>query len=141
MCNYYNMERTGYTNCGTTYGCANYTRANTFSNGCGSQYMCRDGCGNVWVRTAMQCGCSGCYNNCWNSCCHNGCNNGCGGGVNQNTNGTATGNNGNGHFSCVTFCGDTLNGLLQTNNTATSTNTYSCGSRNRCARSGCGSWF
>ena len=136
MCNYYNMTRNGYTNCGETYGCANYTRANTISNGCGSQYMCRDCCGNVWVRT-MNCGCSGCCN----SCCHNGCNNGCGGGVNENTNGSATGNNGNGHFACVTFCGNTLNGLMQTNNTATNATTYPCGRCNRCARSGCGSWF
>ncbi len=87
----------------TTNGNCNCCR---YYNGCYgygtcSQRICRDCCGNIWVRQTTNCNC--------------GCNNGCGCG--NNGNGSTSSNNGNGNgqgFACVTFCGNSSNSSGQT---------------------------
>ena len=91
MCNYYNTGLTfNTTNGGTTQG---YEWYNFGRN----PQICRDACGNVWIRRGQNCG-----------CCHHGCQDGCGcgGGNNTTPNDTngATGGNG---FACITYCGAT----------------------------------
>ena len=133
MCNFYNTNACGgYSN----YGCSAYTTANTYT-GCGTQMMCRDCNGTIWVRRTENNNCCSC---CHNHCCNNGCNQN-GNGGSANTNDGVTGNNGNGNFGCVTVCGYGLNSFTQNTSTTNTTNTgcgYSC--RNRCSRCG-GSWF
>ena len=80
-------------------GCYNYTQANTTAGcyartGCGyNQRICRDCCGNIWVRQNVS-PCCHCCNQCsQNGCCNNG-----------NTSGNANGTTGNG-YGCVTVCG------------------------------------
>lgn len=84
-----------------------------FSGGCYSQQkMCRDCCGNVWIRLP-HCGCG------HNSCCGGGAiGGGIGGGI---VGGTVGGTSSTGNFQCVTFCGND-NGLIGTN--ALSSNGY-----------------
>ena len=85
MCNFYNTAGNvnGYSGCGCHF-CGN---GNFGLWGCGRQWMCRDCNGNIRVNQRNTCG--------------RGCNNGCGGSATGNT------TNGNGGFTCVTFCGNT----------------------------------
>lgn len=92
MCN---GRNTGY-NCG--YGTWNYGCGwlNTlFDNG--TQYVCRDACGNIRTKTGTGCGCN---HNCCQCCQYNQCGN-------DNT-GTQENDNGgtNNGFICITRCGN-----------------------------------
>lgn len=93
-----------------TGGCYNNTQANTITGGCtqtcGFQRMCRDYCGNIWVRQ----NCSSCCNSC--GCCSQN---------NDATSGNANGTTGNG-YGCFTICGRLYQGTAQ--NTRT---TQTCG--------------
>lgn len=101
--------------CNTCANCTNgsnfsLTNSNTSScSFCGcNQRICRDGCGNIWVRqNSSRCG-NGCCrcNSCGNGCCGNCscCNNGTN--VASTTNGGNDGNN----YGCVTICGRIFNG-------------------------------
>lgn len=103
MCN----TCTNYTN-----GCYNYTQANTTGNNCGcgcNQRICRDCCGNIWVRQNVSRG---------NRCCSQGCGcNTCGTGGNTAENGGGGVNGVN--YGCFTICGRIFNGAA----TQTATNT------------------
>ncbi len=134
MCNFYNASASSASN---NCNYASYANSTNYFNGWGTQFMCRDCNGNIYARNVTNCGCSSC---CRCNCCHNSCNccqNGCG---SNSGNDAATGNNGNGNFTCVTFCGNTLNGFTQST-TATTTNRgcgCGCGWQRRC---GYRSWF
>lgn len=100
---------------GGCYGVTTQATANT-SNcfGCG-QRICRDCCGNVWVRRNT-CGCAQtCHSCCQQNCCQNG--------------GSASGNNGGnggGNYGCFTICGRIFN-TAQTNTNATTQSTQTMG--------------
>lgn len=114
-----------------TGGCYNYTQANTCTGGCSNggwnQRICRDGCGNIWVRQNTVPCCQHC-----NHCGQNGCGNG------GNGSGIANGTNGNG-YGCFTVCGRLFQGVATQNARTTQTCTgtdlyyarqyggYSCG--------------
>ncbi|MBE5740393.1 MAG: hypothetical protein E7349_06035 [Clostridiales bacterium] len=138
MCNFYNASASSVLN---NCNYASYANSTNYSNGWGTQYMCRGCNGNIYARNATNCGCSSC---CHCNCCHNCCNccqNSCGNN-NTNSNDTATGNNGNGSFTCVTFCGNTLNGLTQNASTATTNSGCGCGYGYGCQRrQSCRRWF
>lgn len=86
-----------------TGSCYNYTQANTVTGGCArigwNQRICRDGCGNIWVRQ----NCSSCCNSC--GCCAQ--NNGA-------ASGNANGTTGNG-YGCFTVCGRLYQGTAAQN--------------------------
>ena len=133
MCNMYNASTFSNSN---GYGCSSYYNNSCNSNWAwGSQRICRDCNGNIWVRTGSNgCGCScGC-----SSCCNCGCNS-CssnGNSTDANTNGNGNGN-GDGSFACVTFCGDYASNLLQTSTATSGSGSYSRSCR--CRRWNCGS--
>ena len=98
-----------------TGGCYNYAQANTatgYGTGCGfNQRICRDCCGNIWVRQNVSI--------CCNRCCHH-CS--CG---NNGTSGNTNGNGGNGNsYGCFTICGRIFNGTTQ--NAAATQNVTTC---------------
>lgn len=110
--------------CNTCTNCAssffNNARANTTASccglGCGSnQRICRDGCGNIWVRQNSSSCCNRCCQCC--SCGDNG------------TSSNANGNGGNGNtYGCFTICGRIFNGATTQNIAATQNGTtYSDG--------------
>lgn len=106
MCNFYNTSNaSGYSGCGyssynSSCGCNSCCNRNGSFWGWGGQSICRDCNGNIRVNQRNSCGC-GCHRR--HCCCHNGCGcqNGCGG-----SNNTGNSTNGNGGFTCVTFCGN-----------------------------------
>lgn len=130
MCNVCNTGCNGTTwNNGCGYGSG---LLNTLFNN-GTQYVCRDACGNLRVRTTNTCGC--CQNTC--RCCQNTCN------CCQNTcncchcnNDTGTTENGNGNtdngFYCITRCGNwqtTAQNTTQTTNGTDYNGFGRCGGR------------
>ena len=104
MCN----TCSNYTGC-----CNNYTQTNTGSSGCArlgwNQRICRDSCGNIWVRQNAS-SCCQCCNRCSrNGCCNNG-----------NATDTANGTTGNG-YGCFTVCGRLYQGTTAQTTSATQT--------------------
>ena len=99
-----------------TSGCYNYAQANTTTGrslGCGcNQRICRDCCGNIWVRQNVSSCCQQCSHCC--SCQNNG------------TSGNANGNGNS--YGCFTICGRIFNGATTQNTTATQ-NGFTCSDR------------
>ena len=127
-----NMYNTCYTGTMARTGCGNYGGWNLFTNGCGTQRICRDCCGNLHVQNVETCTCF----TPWNRCL-------LGNGTNTAGNG-GTGNATQGGFRCVTFCG--VNPTQQATQTTTQGTTgvdcgeayyarqygFGCGRCNRC---------
>ena len=127
-----------------TSGCGNNTALTTAATGttsgcfCGcGQRVCRDACGNVWVRQNT----SRCLRRCCNRCCNSWDND-----TDTTNNGTAgNSDNGNG-YACITVCGRVFNGATVQNTSAYSNNTdwyyarqyglYPYGRRSFCCGSG-----
>ncbi len=89
-----------FSNCGNSCGCNSCAQSSLWNTG--YQCICRDGCGNIRVRSC--CGCNtqsncGCSNNC-------NCNNNCG--CNNDNSNNSSNSRGNG-FTCFTFSGNNVN--------------------------------
>ncbi len=113
---------------GCSYGCGygNGLLNTLFDNG--TQFICRDACGNIRVRTGTNtCGC--CQNTC--HCCQHTC--GCcqcnGNDTGATENGNGNGNTDNG-FYCITRCGN----WQTTQATAQTTDTTDYNGFGRCSR-------
>ena len=128
----WNTCNTNASRCG--YGYQNlyvYPCVNTVGSlfGTTQQSICRDGCGNIRVRTGYNCCPCSCHCGCHCGCGHCGCGNNDGNGTQGNQNGTqgnsGGGGNQNGGFTCVTFCGNTGN-TLSAANTNTQTTMQTC---------------
>ncbi len=109
----------------STSSSSNSCGCNNQCSGCGYQTVCRDcnGCLHIQNKTCgCNCGCQSCQccnnSNSCNNCCNNCCDNN--GGTTEN--GGTSGNNGNGNFACVTYCG--LGGNAEASTTTANTTVW-----------------